>query len=167
MRSRPPRRRGARRAWALSLLALPAPACTAADTCGPSSARVVNVVDGDTVDLEDGTRVRYLLVDTPEVSGTPECFGDEARTFNRQLVEGRTVELTYDVECTDRYDRTLAYLTVDGRDVNALLLERGYACVLQIPPNGADRVDEYRAVQGQAQADGVGLWGACDPVPCL
>jgi micrococcal nuclease len=134
--------------------------------CGPAEGIVARVIDGDTVELATGERVRYLLVDTPEVTGTPECFGPEASDFNRTLVEGKTVYLTYDVECTDRYERLLAYVEVDGRSVNELLLSRGYACVLHIPPNGASHVDAYRNLEERAQVGQVGLWGGCAEAPC-
>jgi micrococcal nuclease len=153
-------------ATAIGAAAGPAAAC-GGDRCGPAGAVVARVIDGDTVELATGERVRYLLVDTPEISGTPECYGAEAARFNRDLVEERAVELAYDVECEDRYGRLLAYVTIAGSDVSALLIERGYGCVLHIPPNGADRVDAYRALQAEARAAGRGLWGACqEDLPC-
>lgn len=144
--------------------------CDAAEdgsSCGPSSAVVARVIDGDTVELDDGQRVRYLLVDTPEVSGQTECFGPEAEDFNRSLVEGQRVDLFYDeAECTDRYGRLLAFVEVQGRSVNRLLLERGLACVLYIPPGGEDRVDDYEQAEATAQAGQVGMWGACENPGC-
>lgn len=138
-----------------------------ASRCGPEEAVVERVIDGDTVELEDGNRVRYLLVDTPEsTNGADDCYGAEAAEFNRQLVEGETIRLEYDEECEDRFDRLLAYVEVDGRDVNALLVERGYACVLHIPPNGDDRVDQFEDLEQLAQAGGKGMWGACPDVTC-
>ena len=72
-----------------------------------------------------------------------------------------------DVNCAlDRFDRTLAYVSVSGQDVNALMIERGYACVLHISPNGDDRAAEFKALEATAKAESRGLWGACDPVPC-
>ena len=140
-------------------------ACDAADEeskCGPRDVVVMRVIDGDTVELQDGTRVRYLLVDTPEVSGGAECWGPEAQEFNRSLVEGKAVTLSYDeAECTDNFGRTLAFVDADGRDVNALLLERGHAEGLYIPPGGEDRLDDYRALESEAMAKGAGQWGAC------
>jgi micrococcal nuclease len=142
-------------------------ACVAGSGCGPDRSVIARVIDGDTVELEDGERVRYLLVDTPEITnGKNDCFGAEARDFNRDLVEGREVELSYDRECRDTYDRLLAYVSLDGRDVNALLVERGYACVLHIPPNGEERIDEFESLEDEAMAGMVGLWGACAEVTC-
>lgn len=123
----------------------------------------MRVIDGDTVELEDGQRVRYLLVDTPETTGgKDECYGVEAREFNAQTVEGKMVTLTYDeAECQDRYDRLLAFVSIQGREVNALLVERGFAQVLYIPPAGQDRQAEYDALQAKAEAGLAGQWGAC------
>lgn len=135
--------------------------------CGPTSGTVARVIDGDTVELSGGERIRYLLVDTPESTTQTECFGEEAKAFNQSLVEGREVQISYDVECRDRFDRLLGYITIDGRDVNALLLERGYACVLHIPPNGESRVQSYEELETAAKTQGKGLWGACEGnLPC-
>lgn len=139
---------------------------SAGNDCGPTEAVVARVIDGDTVELESGERVRYLLVDTPEISEPSDCFGFEARDFNESIVEGKTVQLSYDVECTDHFDRLLAYVEVEGRSVNELLLERGYACVLQIDPNGVDRVDDYRRLEQEAELNMAGLWSICAENPC-
>ncbi len=141
-------------------------ACSDDPECGPTEAVVVRVLDGDTVELDSGERVRYLLVDTPETGAEPECYATDASAFNRNVVEGKTVRLSYDTECTDRFDRLLAYVSIDGVSVNELLIQRGYACVLHIPPNGEDRVDGFEALEREAQAGLVGLWGSCAEVPC-
>lgn len=124
------------------------------------------VVDGDTVELEDGTRVRILLVDAPEATHTTECWGPEATRYTRALLTGATVELVADVETTDRYGRALRYVEVDGQDVSEGLVRGGYACVLHIRPNGAGRVGRLRALEREAQRAGRGLWGACRARPC-
>jgi len=137
----------------------------AGSPCGESEAKVTRVIDGDTIELDSGVKIRYLLVDTPEVSGGGDCFGDNAKQMNTDLVLGKTVELHYDVQCTDNFGRTLAYVTVDGQEVNTLLVQRGYACVLYIPPDGESRVEEFRNLQLDAKNARRGLWGACDPLP--
>lgn len=158
----------ARAAAAAGLAAAAACAASGADSpCGPGEATVERIVDGDTIDLAGGARIRYLLVNTPETTGGKnECYGTNAVTFNTDLVLGKRVALRYDTECTDRFDRTLAYVTVAGQEVNTLLVERGYACVLHIPPNGDDRAEEFGALEDAARAANRGLWGACDPIPC-
>lgn len=135
--------------------------------CGPTSAVVDHVVDGDTIVLDSGERVRYILVDTPEhTNGDNDCYGAEARDYNNMLVTGRAITLVYDEECRDYYGRLLAYVSVDDLEVNRTLLEDGYACVLHISPNGDDRVLEYQALEDMAKAEGRGMWGACGTVAC-
>jgi micrococcal nuclease len=134
--------------------------------CGPNEGVVMNVIDGDTIDLESGERVRYLMIDSPESTTEQECWGVEAKQANRDLVEGKTVRLRYDVECQDDYGRLLAYIELSGQEINRVMVDRGHACVLQIPPNGEDLVDEYRDLEYAAEQLGKGLWAACDPIPC-
>jgi micrococcal nuclease len=141
-------------------------ACGLEPPCGPSTATVAEVVDGDTLALSSGQRVRYLLVDTPETHGRRECFGPEAHEYNRALVAGRTVTLSYGEACTDRYGRLLAYVSVGGREVNSLLVQQGLACVLYIPPAGTARRAELLSLETQARRARRGLWGACAPLPC-
>jgi micrococcal nuclease len=144
-----------------------ATACQGDPACGSREANVERVIDGDTIMVSGGERVRYLLVDAPETTGGhADCYGANAAQFNADLVLGRTVQLDHDVACQDGYGRTLAYVTVDGQDVNRLLIERGYACVLHIPPDGDARADELEALESAARTARRGLWGACDPVPC-
>lgn len=147
------------------LAALTLSACGADSPCGATEGKVTRVIDGDTIELESGVKLRYLLVDTPEISGGVECFGDNAKTYNEDLVLNKTINISYDEQCTDMYGRTLAYVTVDGEDVNARLVRQGYACVLYIPPNGQSRVDELMALQLEAKNAQRGLWGACNPLP--
>jgi micrococcal nuclease len=134
--------------------------------CGPSEAVVARVIDGDTIELDSGERVRYLMIDTPESTTQLECWGPEAKQANKALVEGKTISLRYDEECTDDYDRLLAYIELSGQVINEVMIERGHACVLHIPPNGDDVVDEYEALETEAQMLDKGLWAACDPIPC-
>jgi micrococcal nuclease len=136
-------------------------------TCGPEAARVARVLDGDTLELDSGERVRYLLVDTPETD-EGECFAGEAAAFNRALVEGQRITLAYDPgACRDRHERLLAYVSVDGREINSLLVERGHACVLYVPPGGQARREGFESLEYAARAAGKGLWGACAAeLPC-
>jgi len=142
-------------------------ACSDASPCGPPEDTVARVIAADTVVLASGVKLRYLLIDAPETTdGHHDCFGSNATTANAQLVLGKRVALGYDVGCTDKYGRTLAYVAADGLDVNAYLISRGYACLLHIPPDGDDRAAEFARLEAQAKAAGLGLWSACSPVPC-
>ncbi|MFT3710188.1 MAG: thermonuclease family protein [Archangium sp.] len=136
--------------------------------CGPSTAQVDFIVDGDTIELTGGTRIRLLLVDTPETTqGKNDCYGQEAKAYTSSLVAGKTVELTYDeASCTDRYGRTLAYVKVDGVELNTELAKRGLACFLFIKPGGSARQEEFSTYVSEAQTNRTGMWGACSSIPC-
>lgn len=127
---------------------------------------VERVVDGDTIVVTGGIRVRLIGVDTPETKDprkTVQCFGREAADHTSQLLApGTKVRLVYDVERTDRYGRMLAYVyrLADGVFVNAALIRDGYAQVATFPPNVA-HVEEFLELQRQARAAGRGLWSAC------
>lgn len=115
------------------------------DSCGPTTATVKRVVDGDTVELEGGEKVRYIGVDTPEKGKNGY---DEATAFNRSMVEGQEVELVYDVDCRDRYSRLLAYVCVDLEMVNEQLLRQGHARTLPIKPNTCNKEEFSRIEDG-------------------
>lgn len=136
---------------------------------------VSRVVDGDTIKLSDGERVRLIGVDTPEVhysdkllrdakkSGrdaeTIQAMGRSASAFTKSLVFGKKVKLEFDVEPRDRYGRLLAYVYLeDGTFVNAKILEEGYGQVLTIPPN-VKYADRFIRLQQDARAGRKGLWG--------
>lgn len=137
------------------------------DLCGPSTAVVQTVIDGDTVILDSGERVRYILVDTPEITGDEnQCWGQQASQFNAMLVLQQTVSLAYDVECKDHYGRLLAYVSVGDLEVNRELLETGQACFLHIKPNGNGKSVEYEALEAAAKQAKLGMWGACATIQC-
>ena len=148
------------------------PGPTPATTGSTESARVVRVVDGDTIIVElDGReeRLRYIGVDAPESvrPETPvECYGLEASDENKRLVEGREVELERDTSNRDRFDRLLRYVFVveDGERifVNEALVANGFAHSSTFPPD-VKYQDVLRAAQREARDEGRGLWGACTP----
>ncbi len=152
------------RAAAFSIAALACscqPGCLAAFECGPDTGMVEHVIDGDTLDLADGTRIRILGIDAPE---SDACWGPQATATATSLLEGRPVELRYAGECTDDYGRTLASVIVGGRDAATTLARAGAACawILQAFQGAA----AVRAAARQASSDGAGLWGGCFTVPC-
>lgn len=131
-------------------------------------ARVVRVVDGDTIVVDRGRgeeRLRYIGVDTPE-SVDPrqpvEWLGREAAEANRLLVEGREVTLERDVSERDQFDRLLRYVWLrDDGDwllVNLELVRRGFAQVVTYPPD-VRHVDRLLDAQDEAREGAVGLWG--------
>jgi micrococcal nuclease len=131
-----------------------------------NGAYVIRVIDGDTLEVRIGGRiedVRLIGVDTPETvkPDTPvQCFGPQASRFTHRLLEGRRIRLLYGVERRDIYGRLLAYARLGKRFVNALLVKRGLARTLTIPPN--DRFAPLlRRLELRAARAGRGLWGHC------
>ena len=124
----------------------------------PSQVELVRVIDGDTIVVDDGgeeQRVRFLGIDTPEIShgghGDDEPCGQEARMMTEDLIAGGPVELRSDDAQPeqDRYGRTLAYVEVDGKDLSAELLDAGVAEIYHAADDIA-RFDEYEALYFQA-----------------
>jgi micrococcal nuclease len=105
--------------------------------------------------------VRLIGVDTPEVYGGVECYGREASAFVERLLPlGARVTYALGVEERDRYGRALAYVyTGGGRFVNLVLVRRGYAQPLTIPPND-EFAQRFVAAARSARRHGVGLWGS-------
>ena len=125
------------------------------------TARVTRVVDGDTLRLDDGVKVRLLGVDTPETKhpGKPrQWYGKEASAFTKKLLTGRRVLLqTEGKQMKDRYGRMLAYVSLsDGTDVNAELVRQGYAQVYRKKRCG--RQDELLALEREAKKAKRGMW---------
>lgn len=127
-------------------------------------AMVSKVVDGDTIELDSGQKVRYIGVDTPETvhpSKPVQCFGKEASIFNKQLVTGKKVRLVKDVSETDRYGRLLRYVYLeDGTFVNEVLIKKGYAHAATFPPDVLFN-KLFLADMQSARAAELGLWSAC------
>ena len=155
----------------------PTPAPTPAfgeEPTGPTeTGTVVNVVDGDTIDvLVNGVemRVRYIGMDTPEVHSGFEWLGAESSAANAALVAGQEVVLEKDVSETDQYGRALRYVWLQADTgwllVNLELIRQGFASVTTYPPD-VKYVDAlYLSAQDAAQASGIGRWGAAPtPVP--
>ena len=149
-------------------LALTCVACRAGDA-SPRPATITRVVDGDTVDVAVAgreERVRLIGIDTPEVhveGGSRECFGPEASAFTAALLPpGTEVRLERDVVGRDDYGRLLAYVyrLDDGTLVNETIIRQGYARPLTIAPNSTFAA-RFVAATVAAEAEGLGLWGAC------
>ena len=125
---------------------------------------VVRVIDGDTIELENGEIVRYLLIDTPETMHPQkpvECYGPEASEANRRLTQGQKVRLERDVTESDAYGRLLRYVYVDGTLVQAELVREGYGYVYSRQPD-VKHLRDMAALEREARGKGVGLWGACN-----
>lgn len=130
------------------------------------SVRVSRVIDGDTLELEGGTRVRFIGVDTPEVVDSRkavQCFGPEASAYTKELLKDGAVILRKDISDTDVYGRLLRYVYLpDGTFVNLKLVADGYAYASTYPPD-VSHAEEFVAAQTAARTAGLGLWGSCPP----
>ncbi|WP_196237798.1 thermonuclease family protein [Calidifontibacillus erzurumensis] len=125
---------------------------------------VTKVVDGDTIDVtfdNKEERVRLLLVDTPETKHPTkpvQPFGPEAYQFTKQTLEGKKVRLELDVSERDKYGRLLAYVWIDDKMFNEMLLEKGLARVAYVFAPNTKYVDRFYEIQKKAQKEGVGIW---------
>jgi micrococcal nuclease len=141
------------------------------------SSQVVEVVDGDTVDIIQNSErdtVRILGIDTPEVRGenipaeyflentsrNRECLieiGEKASNLAREQVEGENVEVVTDPQSDRRgsYGRLLAYIEYKNTDLGQEMLEKGYARVYN---SSFSRIEEYRAIERESREKGKGIW---------
>lgn len=123
---------------------------------------VTRVVDGDTLGLEDGRRLRLIGVNTPELGRegrADEPMAVEARDALQALLGSNSrVGLQYDLERKDRHGRSLARVFLaDGRSIGSLLLARGLAASIVVPPN-TDHATCYLSVENLARKAGLGVW---------
>lgn len=134
---------------------------------------VVRVIDGDTIEIKGGVKIRYIGINTPE-SVAPgkkvECFAKEAAQKNKELVLGKKVFLEKDVSETDKYGRLLRYVYVVGDNsaesdekslfINDYLVKYGYAQVSTYPPDVRYQ-DKFLESQRYAAENRLGLWSGC------
>lgn len=124
---------------------------------------VRKVIDGDTIQLEDGTILRYIGIDAPESESAwrKGAFGNEAFEVNRGLVEGKAVIIEYDTEFSDPRGRELAYVYInqDGKNVmvNEYLVAKGVAWVAVFPPN-VRHIRTLFEAQESAYKNKLGVW---------
>ena len=125
-------------------------------SCTITSDKVVvtRVIDGDTIVIQGGDRVRYIGMDTPEI-GQP--YYAEATAKNKELVNGKEVRLVKDVSETDQYGRLLRYIYVGDIFVNAELVRLGYARAYYYPPD-TYYADLFSQLELEAKQAGRGMW---------
>jgi len=145
----------------------PTPTATATltPTVLSTQVMVVRVIDGDTIEIEGGEKVRYLGIDAPEPT---KCYGPEATAKNRELVERKKVTLEKDVSERDAFGRLLRYVHVNGLFVNAELVRLGYAFSYHRAPD-IKYQEPLLQLEQEARQARLGLWGpACaTPMPIV
>lgn len=124
------------------------------------------VVDGDTLLLAGGARVRLLGIDTPETvkpDTPPEPWGAEASQFARDFLSGGQVRLEFDRERIDQYGRFLAYAWVGDRLLNEELLRAGLARPLLQFNYSSSMKTRFRHASDEARRAGRGIWSQGPP----
>ena len=124
--------------------------------------RLKHVIDGDTISLQDGRKVRFIGINTPELQRDQqvgEPLAREARAYLvKLLVDGPDLYLRYGVDKKDHYGRLLAHVfTIKGRNISTALLKAGLGSSVQITPN----LWSYRCylkAEKQAQENKKGIW---------
>lgn len=123
---------------------------------------VKTVLDGDSFEIQDGTKIRLIGIDAPDVE-TSDCFSAEATSHLKELLPAeKSVRLVYDTTKTDRFGRTLAYVyrPTDGLLVNVAMVRDGFA----IPVTGGSNTahaDEIATAATEAKDAKRGLWQSC------
>jgi endonuclease YncB( thermonuclease family) len=158
------RRRDGPAPWRRGLAALLLALAVFAPACAQEEARVVEVIDGDTVLLDDGHEVRLVGTQAPKLPLGRRGFvawplADESKAALKDLVLGRTVRRDYGGLEVDRHGRDLAHLIRDdGLWIQGAMLRAGMSRVYSFPDNRA-RVDDMLALEREARAERAGIWG--------
>lgn len=126
----------------------------------PPLVKVIKVIDGDTIIIEGGQKVRYIGINAPENTSKVECFGQESTLKNKELVENQQVRLEKDVSESDRYGRLLRFVYVGDTLVNETLVKEGFAQVSTFPPDTRFQ-ENFRLAQIKATDQKRGLWATC------
>ncbi len=152
------------------LLALAALATTTGQAGIAQTPRVSHVVDGDTIALTNGQRVRLVQIDTPEVYFGAECYGRQSSAATKRLLpRGTPVRLLAEpaTDRTDEFGRLLRYVVRagDGLNVNVRLVAVGAAAPYFYDGRRGRYAGELEALARKAKAGRVGLWGTCPRTP--
>ena len=122
----------------------------------PKEAKVKRVIDGDTIELENGTIVRYVGINA---SDEESPFEEQATEENKRLVEGKKVKIEYDAYKSDRFGRILAYIIVSNKNLSIELVERGLAKItLYEKRKPLIYQDQLLKAQEEAKKKKLGIW---------
>lgn len=121
------------------------------------------VIDGDTIELNSGDKVRLIGINTPE-SG--QYYYSEAKNKLKELVEGKIVILEKDISDTDMYGRLLRYVYVNDLFVNLEMVKLGYAEAYEYPPD-VKYSNLFEESENEAKAKGLGVWKMSDYENCI
>ena len=119
-----------------------------------TSALVKEVIDGDTIILSNGEKVRLIGINTPEYG---RYYFDEARELMEILTLGKEVMLERDITDRDKYGRLLRYVYVNGLFINLEMIERGFANAYTYPPD-VKYTEKFLEAERYARSNDIGLW---------
>lgn len=124
--------------------------------CFGTTTKVIRIIDGDTVEIETGEKVRLIGINAPEIS---DIFGKEAKQHLSNIVENKIIYLQTDNLSSDkdRYNRLLRYVILDGVDINKKMISDGFAFAYLKYHFNKSR--EYEEAQIQAREMNIGIWG--------
>jgi len=133
--------------------------------------KVVAVIDGDTIILNDQSHLRYIGIDTPELHHPQikvQCFGEEAKVANQKIAEGKNIIMERDISNVDHYKRLLRYVWVNTDDssdsaifVNDYLVRQGFAHASTFPPD-VKYAKQFIEAETEARENKRGLWNKCE-----
>jgi micrococcal nuclease len=118
------------------------------------NAIATNIIDGDTIVVSGGERVRLLGVDTPEKG---EFYYSESKKKLESLIENKEVELERgEGDDKDKYGRLLRYIFLNGTNINLKLVEEGYAICYFYEPSIYK--ESCKQLEENAIANKIGRW---------
>lgn len=120
----------------------------------PTTFTVSRIIDGDTFVLNTGEKLRLIGIDTPE---SYEDYYQEATDRLEELVLGKEVTLEKDISETDKYGRLLRYVYVDGKFVNKIMVEEGWAEAYPYEPDTKYKT-EFANAESIAKSNNLGIW---------
>ena len=138
------------------------PSITPSPTLNEKTYKVIKVIDGDTIEIEGGQKVRYIGMNTAEINNKNPvklCFAQKAMEKNKELVEGKEIKLEKDVSETDKYGRLLRYVYIGDIFVNDYLVRNGFAQIATYPPD-VKYQKQFQEAQKQAKNNNLGLWNS-------
>jgi micrococcal nuclease len=131
-----------------------------AETAAPppisAQGTVARVIDGDTIELAGGEKVRLIGIDAPELSPA-EPYGEEAKQHLQQLIGEQPIRLEKDVSERDKYGRLLRYVFVGEANTSIQMVRDGYARSSTYPPD-VKHQELIRSAEREAREAGRGLW---------
>ncbi|MFH1333382.1 MAG: thermonuclease family protein [archaeon] len=134
--------------------------CTTGNITKEGPYIVTKVVDGDTLDLDNGQRIRFSGINTPE---TGECYYQEAKDRLKELILNKEVYTERDKSDKGAYGRYLRYLYLDDMMINEEIVKEGYAKVYDKYKDDTKRYDQLKEAEAIAKSQNLGVWSCEDP----